>query len=88
MYPISYSFFDRDEYYLKRVLKKRFYRSVVGYICIIVDRYLHEGTRDKKSLSRILHEEHVKNVTLPVGIDKKELMVRPDLYKKLIDQKR
>jgi len=71
MYPISYAFLIAM-IYLKRVLK-RFYRSVRRIICIIVDRYLHEVPRDKNSLSRILHEEHVKNVTLPVGIDKKRI---------------
>jgi hypothetical protein len=86
--PISYGFFAHDEYMLKRILRNISVDRYVNYICVIVDRYLHELPRDKNSLSRILHEEHVKNITLSADINKKELMAKPDLYKKLIDQKK
>jgi len=84
--PISYGFFARDEQYLKKLLKNIASAQYIPYINTIIDRYLTEYPRDKNSLSRILHEEHVKHVNFGAGVNKKELMQKPELYKKLIDQ--
>lgn len=60
-------------------------------------RYLHYINRliekcsskpgDMNWISRVSHEEHIKTISLPAGVNKEELIEDPTKYKKIIDQK-
>lgn len=83
---ISYPFFGKNKSYISGILK-----------LLSSDKYLqhieHSIERCKKKpgnvkwldwVSQVAHEEHIKNITLPAGVQKERLIAEPKEYGKII----
>ena len=86
--PASYNFFKCKKGKLKKTLDKVCEGSEqdLKYINKVISIFDEKEKKDKNVLNRILHEQHVRKLTLSKKINKSLLMENPKEFKKFVDQ--
>lgn len=86
--PISYPFFGKNKSYIAGILKSLSSDKYLYHIEHSIERCKRKPGNLKLLdwISQVSHEEHVKNITLPAGIQKERLMAEPKEYQKIINR--
>jgi len=90
--PLSYSFFDQSEAYIKAIIKDLLLDYNITYINQIFEKCGITSAKSKtkglrNTVARIAHEQHIATIALPETAQREVLKNDPKSYKKIVDQK-